>query len=359
MFMLQNLDSSTEQRSTAIQENFPDRRVGPVLGHFYLAENERYTATVYSASAYQRMICISDHRTALRTQNTYHSLGDLSIRGMVEDRRRFLQDLRKQAIQLEAESHQRLLKMLEPGVSVERMSNEMKRVAAGHQYSLNDLEPSGRLRYVRGFYFQGGHAKLGIVIGRANFSDPTVVSTLAVPVIDKHIRRNFGTTNTPSEDTAVGQRGTLLLEQPGECTSKPLWTLPYNDTFVLGAIHFGNDVHLATDRSPRQIFSNQIGGQLSVFGREVAIVFGSKAYDLHCSRVAGETFKFVGTPLEHDYNVAEMMETVRDVSKDALLQASLSWFHDAKQSLAPEQVMVISYEVRDDRLRWIDPRRMR
>lgn len=151
--------------------------------------------------------------------------------------------------------------MFRDGDDFTALQSHMKEVAFGLRYSDADLDSiQGRLLYyARGYYSQGGHSRLGIVIGRVNMKDWDQESTSETPIIDPHLRRNFGTTDTPSEEINVGQRGTLelVLGEQTPQTSKPLWTLPLNDSFVLGAIHFGNDIYLATDRNPSKVFTSR------------------------------------------------------------------------------------------------------
>jgi hypothetical protein len=145
------------------------------------------------------------------------------------------------------------------------------------------------------------------------------------------------------KDLSPSQHGQLFLPFSADDESTPFWTLPTNDSFVLGAIHFGRDIHLATPRTPSSLFRNHAEGELSVFGREVAIVVNSHTYELHCS-IVGETFTFVGPQMESSYNIKEMMQGMGRIAFNHRSRSNLSWMHSVKDGINPGDVVVISLD---------------
>jgi hypothetical protein len=321
-----------------------------VLGYLHISDDRRYKATRYNAKQYQ-IRCQANKKTSLNCfLHSYHSSKDLTSRGTEEDRHRFWLDLHKFVVMLPYDEYVPVLEMLKNGKDCNSLTGESRELALGLRYSEADLDHNkGSLaRYMRGFYFQAAHSDAGIIIGKLGSKEPPsrsrVTSTTSSPILDRHTAANFGETKTPDDDLRRQQRGQLVLPFETDDESTPLWTLPTNDSWVLGAIHFGRDVHLASSRAPSSIFRNGIGGQLSVFGREVAVVFNSDAYELHCSRVLGETFAFVGAPKGGSYNVTEMMQGINRVVSDQALRSAITWMHSAKDNINPSDVIVISLE---------------
>lgn len=321
-----------------------------VLGYLHISDSRRFKATRYNAKRY-RIRSQANKKTTLNCfKDSYHNSKDLTYRGTEEDRQRFWLDLHRFVVTLPYDEYAKVLQMLKNGEDCNSLSGSSRELALGLRYSQADLDHNkGSLaRYMRGFYFQAAHSEAGIIIGKLACKEPPsrscVTSTISRPVLDRHTSANFGETKTPDEDLRREQRRQLVLPFETDDESTPLWTLPTNDSWVLGAIHFGRDVHLASSRAPSSIFRNVVGGQLSVFGREVAVVLSSNAYELHCSSVMGETFAFVGAPKGACYNVTELMHGIDQVVSNQRLQSVISWMHSAKEKLKPGDVVVISLE---------------
>jgi hypothetical protein len=321
-----------------------------VLGYLHISDDRRYKATRYNAKQYQIRCQANKKSSPSHFQHSYHSSMALTSRGTEEDRHRFWLDLHKFVVTLPYKEYAHVLQMLKNGEDCNSLVGASRQLALGLRYSEFDLiHNKGSLaRYMRGFYFQAAHSDAGIIIGKLGSKEAPsrsrVTSTTSSPILDRHTAANFGETKTPDDDLRRQQRGQLVLPFETDDESTPLRTLPTNDSWVLGAIHFRRDVHLASSRVPSSIFRNGVGGQLSVFGREVAVVLNSDAYELHCSRVLGETFAFAGAPKGACYNVTEMMQGINRVVSDQKLQSAISWMHAAKGNINPSDVIVISLE---------------
>lgn len=321
------------------------------LGYLYIAADTRYKAVRYNEAQY-RLLRRSEPSTVAPNyfQEIYHSSRDLDARGIVQERDKFLQDFRDYSVSLPPDEHHQVLHLLGSKQDCDDLQGTARDLVFGFRYSENDFDSKkgGMGRYMRGFYFQAAHCEAGIVIGRLPGNGSTGVSTSSSKAnaadLDECIIQNFGQAKTPSEEIKREQRGTLILPKLTKDAFTPLWTLPTNDSFVLGAIHFGRDVHLASPRQPSCLFRFKVGGQLSTFGREVAVILLSGAYELHCSGLLGETFKFVGAPMRARYNVKELMDGINRLSIDPKLQSLLGWMHSAKEDLRAGDVIVISRE---------------
>ncbi|GHJ88715.1 hypothetical protein NliqN6_5117 [Naganishia liquefaciens] len=266
-----------------------------------------------------RTVKLRSATSAQTFEEIYHDSRNLRHRGTLVDRARFLRDLRGFVASLPHQEHQKVLHMLRNRQDCDDLVGVSRDLAFGLKYSEDDLDSSkgGLERYVRGFYFQAAHSEAGIIIGKFALSDSVPVSdttsTVQTPIVDNFMKQNFGHTTTPTEEIENAQRGILFLEPVCLDDFTPLWTLPANDSFVLGAIHFGRDIHLASPRKPSDLFCHKVGGRLSVFGRELAVILSSGAYELHCSALMGETFKFVGTEEKVTYNIPEIMNAIHEM----------------------------------------------
>ena len=321
------------------------------LGYLYITADTRYKAVRYNETQY-RLLRRSEPSTFTPNyfQEVYHSSRDLDARGIVQERDKFLQDFRNYSVSLPTDDHRQVLHLMRSKQDCDDLQGTARDLVFGFRYSENDFESEkgGMGRYMRGFYFQAAHCEAGIVVGKLSGKGSTGVSTSSSEAkaldLDESIIQNFGRAKTPSEEIKREQRGTMILPLVAIDAFTPLWTLPTNDSFVLGAIHFGRDVHLASPRQPSCLFRFKEGGQLSIFGREVAVILLSGAYELHCSGLLGETFKFVGAPMRARYNVKELMDGINRLSIDSKLPSLLSWMHSAKEDLRPGEVIVISRE---------------
>jgi hypothetical protein len=119
-----------------------------------------------------------------------------------------------------------------------------------------------------------------VISGRMDSRDASKVSTVEYPRIEQHVKHNFGLTETPHEASHQGetQRGVLLLQLDD-------WTIAYNQTFYLGAIHFARNGRLASPRTRRNMSTED--ERLTVSGLELALMLGSQSYEIHSTRRYG------------------------------------------------------------------------
>lgn len=322
-----------------------------MLGTFVLSDTERLCATKYSAEVYSARFLDSHTDSSLRPHKTYHS-GDLSTRGTREDRARFLRDVRLNSLQLSQDHQRAIINEFGRGAAAPTslVSEKMRSVAMGLRYARDDVhadDETKALYYARGLQYAAAHSKLGIISGRSILTDPSAVSTPLLPIIDSCVKANFGQTGLPKEEFDTHQQGVLVLQQQqapsidqqaaGSSTtptdqikSNPFWTIPYNDSFYLGAIHYHRPVYLASTRSSDNMRKPDDSGALRIFGREVALCWASHSVELHQAG-HGEVFVPIGASTDHGaegFNVSAMMKGVARYVEDDRYKASLSWLHD-------------------------------
>lgn len=352
---------------------------GVYLGTWTLDDSHRLVATKYSPGLYSKLflddkaVCtVPDTTSAESTseghdsanikyrshcKDTYHSSHDLSLRGTTEDRQRFLTDMQANAIDIPPDVASKIMEWV---IGQENLSSipgsEYQQVALGLKYDKANLRNDDRnsaFHYCRLYYYAGARSDF-IATGRIKLNDLQAESTIECPIIDEAMRSNFGQTvgctresqsleykpgDIPSQQ-AILSLGILGIS--GNADALPInWSLPYNDTFFLGGIHYQTPVLLASKRSEENMVRADKSDGLTVTGREVAIIMGSGAYSLH-STSWGEAL--VPRRAGKKYGIKELSEVVKRYILEPNYQKSLTWLSDLTPTLQPGEVVVTDSE---------------
>lgn len=347
------------------------------LGTFQLAEDTRLSATRYSQEQY-KLKFLDDAPKELRMFPSYHFQaeeeelgGTMEVRkalrnkqGTLEDRERFLSSIRANGVHLSEDERKALNDWVEAWQPGEALSegSRLRSVALAYRYDssrLDNTSPTSPFHYVRGFYYSPAWSSIGVISGRSDPNGPDIPSTPEEPWIDGAVRDNFVTVKQPGSGTEQkkSQQGVfwmpagLVDDQSEQAPLHGLWSVPYNDTFFLSAIHYQQPVMLASRRSRDNLFRPNTNIGQRIMGRELAMLMGSQAYELHISQELGETFVFSGAPKGSEFGFPELPEIFEQYSEDPVRRESLLWLNDLSSlnlNMGDVVVQVIEKKAGDD-----------